>query len=188
MLVDPFSHFPPDACRTIKMRHGDVLFRQRQSASGMYFVTSGCVTLQRTSSEGDTLTLHRATQGGYFAEASIFSDIYHCDAICTETGTAVEFAKDMVIAKMRSDPAFCESLTQLLAVQVQNYRSHIAIVAIRSAKDRVLAAVQAGYFTSTVTELATRINLTHEACYRALRVLCEDGRLIQIGRGRYALT
>jgi DNA-binding IclR family transcriptional regulator len=61
-------------------------------------------------------------------------------------------------------------------------------LAIPSAKARVLAAIQAGYLDATITELATRINLTHEACYRALRTLCDDGHLKQTGRGTYALA
>lgn len=89
---------------------------------------------------------------------------------------------------MQSNPAFSKGFTSLLAIQVQHYRAHIELLAIPSAKERILAAVHAGYFDATVTELATRINLSHEACYRALRGLCDDGRMVQAGRGKYALT
>ncbi len=133
------------------------------------------------------MTLHRATSGGYFAEASIFSNVYHCDAICNEAGSVQKIAKTSIVAMMQSDPAFSEGFTRLMAFQVQAYRAHIEILAIRSAKERVLAAVQAGYFTATVTELATRINLTREACYRSLRELCDNKRLVQTARGQYEL-
>ena len=188
MFSDPFSHLPRSACRTIEMQKGDVLFRQTQTTSGLYRVVSGCVTLQRTGLDGDILTLHRALSGGLFAEASVFSATYHCDAICTEAGSVTKIAKVDVIATMQSNPAFSEGFTRLLAVQVQQYRAHIQLLAIPSAKERILAAVQAGYLDATVTELATRINLSHEACYRALRGLCDDGRLIRVGRGKYALS
>lgn len=188
MRSDPFSALPSNACRPIDMQLGDVLFRQNQPASGLFRVVAGCVTLQRTGSNGDTLTLHRAVSGSLFAEASVFSEIYHCDAICTEPGTVVKIAKDAVVSMIQSNPAFCLSIAKLLAVQVQQYRAHIELLAIPSAKDRIFAAVQAGYFDATVTELATRISLSHEACYRALRQLCDDGRMIRKGRGRYVLT
>jgi CRP-like cAMP-binding protein len=188
MQHDPFVHLPSDASRTIKMQQGDVLFRQDQTTSGLYRVISGCVTLRRTSLGGDLLTLHRAVSGGYFAEASIFSDAYHCDAICTEAGRVLKVSKDKVIASLQSNATFGEGFTRVLAVQVQQYRAHIEILAIRSAKHRVMAAVQAGYLKATVPEFASRINLTHEACYRALRTLCEEGRIIQSGRGRYELA
>jgi CRP-like cAMP-binding protein len=188
MKFEPFSHLPAMASRTIDMRKGDVLFRQGQATSGLFRVVSGCVTLQRIGLGGDTLTLHRAVTSGFFAEASVFSETYHCDAICTEDGSVLKIAKADVISTMRSDPTFIEGFTRLLAVQVQQYRAHIELLSIPSAKDRVLAAVEAGYLDATVTELATRINLTHEVCYRALKALCDDGRMIKIARGKYALS
>ena len=100
----------------------------------------------------------------------------------------MKIAKADVVATMQSNPAFSEGFTRLLAVQVQQYRAHIELLAISSAKDRLVAAVQVGYFDATVTELATRINLSHEACYRALRALCDDGRMVRTGRGQYSLT
>lgn len=164
MQPDPFSYLPAKACRTIDMQKGDTLFAQNQTTSGLYRVVSGCVTLQRTGLGGDTLILHRAISGGFFAEASIFSQTYHCDAICTQSGSVVKIAKSDVVLMMHSNPAFCEGFT------------------------RLLAAVQAGYHDATVTELASRINLSQEACYRALRGLCQDGRMVQTGRGAYALA
>lgn len=187
MNFDPLTHLPDHACRKIDMDRGDVLFRQNQPTSGIFQVVDGCVTLQRTGLGGEDLTLHRAVSGSYFAEASIFSQTYHCDAICSQAGQVVKIAKDALTSAMRSDPVFAESFTRLLAVQVQQYRAHIELLAIPSAKDRILAAVQAGYLDTTVTELATRINLSHEACYRGLRALCDDGRLVRTGRGCYAL-
>lgn len=188
MIPDPFNQLPADALRAKDMHKGDVLFRQNQKASGLYRVTSGCVTLQRIGLGGDTLTLHRAVPGGLFAEASIFSATYHCDAICSESGSVVKIAKADIVSAMQSNLAFSEGFTRLLAIQVQQYRSHIEMLAIPTAKDRILSAVHAGYFDSTVTELATRINLSHEACYRALRGLCDEGLMVQVGRGKYALS
>lgn len=187
-MTDPFSHLPPNSRRTIAMQKGDVLFRQNQTTSGLYLVVSGCVTLQRSSLSGDTLTLHRAVSGGFFAEASVFSATYHCDAICTKAGSVKKIAKADVVSTMRSNPAFSLGFTRLLAVQVQQYRAHIELLVIPSAKERILAAVQAGYFDATVNELATRINLSQEACYRGLRALCDEGLMVRVGRGKYTLS
>lgn len=187
MHFDPFFHLPSDASYAIDTHQGDVLFRQDQPTSGLYRVVTGCVTLSRTSLGGELLTLHRAVSGGYFAEASIFSNTYHCEAICTEAGSVLKIGKNAITATMQSNPEFSAGFTRLLAVQVQQYRAHIELLAIRSAKERVMAAYEAGYLATTVLEFGSRINLTHEACYRALRALCDDGRMRRIGRGRYAL-
>lgn len=185
MIDDPFSMLPNTAFRTITMQPADVLFRQHEATSGLYRVISGCVTLQRIGLSGDTLTLHRATAGGCFAEASIFSKTYHCDAICTQAGTALKVSKASIIEMMRANSSFSEGFTKLLAIQVQQYRGHLELLAIRSANERVLAAMQAGYLQGTVSEFASRINLTQEACFRALRVLCLENRIKQTGRGQY---
>jgi len=54
-----------------------------------------------------------------------------------------------------------------LATQVQHYRAQSEIPAVRSAKERVLAALHEGHHQGTVTERAGQINLAHEAGYRA---------------------
>ena len=187
MQPDLFARLPDDARRTILLQDGDVLFRQDQPSTGLFQVREGCITLQRTSMAGHRLTLHRAVAGGLFAEASIFSQTYHCDAVCTGAGRVVKIAKPAILALMRSDPTFAEAFTRLLAVQVQQHRARIEILSIRSAKARCLAAVQAGYLDGTIPEFASTINLTHEACYRAFRALCQEGRMVQSGRGRYHL-
>lgn len=176
------------AFRLIPTSPGDVLFRQAEPTTGLYRVQRGCVNLRRITMAGDTLTLHRATAGDLFAEASVFSDQYHCDAICTESGAVEHISKVAVLDQLSKNRDFALAFTALLARQVQNYRFLLEITAIKSAEDRVLAAISAGYLDGAITEFATRIHLTQEACYRALRVLCNQGRLSQIGRGQYQLV
>lgn len=60
--------------------------------------------------------------------------------------------------------------------------------AVKSANDRVLLAVQLGKLTGSITQFATQIGLSKEACYRALRELSDQGLLIKTGRGRHAPT
>ncbi len=187
MVFDPFTLLQPTARRTITLQKSERLFGQGELASGLYQVLSGSITLQRMSIDGEVSVLHRAAAGGYFAEASIFSDVYHCDAICSGAGRFLKIGKAEITGAMKTNPAFCESFMKLLAVQVQSYRSLIEILAIRSAKERVLTAFRAGYFEGTIIEFANRINLTHEACYRALRTLVEDGKLRRVGQGQYQL-
>ncbi len=51
-----------------------------------------------------------------------------------------------------------------------------------------LAGGGLGKLTGSVTQFASQIGLTKEACYRALRDLSDQGFLIKTGRGRYAPT
>lgn len=185
MPNDPFSKLPPSASAVTDMTTGDVLFRQGHTSKGLYSVISGRVVLQRVGLSGDIVSLHQAGAQGCLAEASIFSDTYHCDAICAADGQVRRFARQAVLDHIASDPEFALAFTQMLAKQVQAYRFQAEITSIKSAADRVSAAIDAGYLSGTVTEFASRIHLSREACYRALRRLCQQGKLRQDGRGKY---
>ncbi|WP_187431354.1 hypothetical protein ROLI_030360 [Roseobacter fucihabitans] len=187
-MNDVFSRLPTLACHKIDMRHEDVLFRQGQPTSGLFRIISGRVTLRRHGENGEVLTLHHAAAGGSFAEASIFSETYHCDAICTAAGSVEKLDKVAVVKLMEADADFSLAFTRHLALQVQHYRAHIEMLSIRSAKERIMVAVQAGYLEASAMELASRINLSHEACYRALTALCNEGRMRRTGRGQYELA
>ncbi len=188
MLDELLTALPESALKTVAAKRGETLFRQGQRTRGLFRVISGGVTLQRMSETGDILVIHRATEGDYFAEASIFSNTYHCDAVCMSDSKITCYKRGTILDLMRAGSGFSMQFSKHLATQVQQYRAHSEILAIRSAKHRVLAAVQAGYHQGAVTELAGRINLTHEACYRALTDLCGEGKLQRVGRGRYVLS
>lgn len=188
MTDDPLTDFPNSGMRWIPTSAGDVLFRQADPTTGFYRVEAGSVTLERTTKIGDRLTLHRAAAGDLFAEASVFSDQYHCDAICSEGGKVQVFSKAVTLDLMVRNIDFASAFTKLLAKQVQSYRFLLEITAIKSSEERVLAAVSAGYLDGPVTQFATRIHLTQETCYRALRTLCIQKRLVQVGRGQYHLA
>lgn len=188
MLDKLLTALPNTALKTIAAKRGETLFRQGQRTYGFFRVISGGVTLQRMTETGDILVIHRAAQGDYLAEASVFSDAYHCDAVCISDSKVTCYDRSTILELMRAGSDFSMQFSQHLATQVQQYRAHSEILAIRSAKHRVLAAVQAGYHQGAVTELAGRINLTHEACYRALTDLCRERKLQRVGRGKYVLS
>lgn len=188
MLDELLTALPKSGLKTFAAKRGDALFRQGQRTHGFFRVVSGGVVLQRMTETGDVLVIHRAAEGDYFAEASIFSDAYHCDAVCLSDSNVVCYDRGIILDLMRAGSDFSMQFSQHLANQVQQYRAHSEILAIRSAKHRVFAAVQAGYHQGAVTELAGRINLTHEACYRALAELCRGDTLQRVGRGKYVLS
>jgi CRP-like cAMP-binding protein len=188
MQIDPFTQLPASAIKILDTAVGDILFRQGQKTHGLFTVVTGQVTMQRSGASGDILTLHQAFAGDWLAEASVFSDEYHCDAVCVAGGQVRHIAKQAVLDHIGANPQFAIAFTRVLARQVQSYRFLSEITAIRSASGRVFAAVEAGYLNGTVIAFASRINLTHEACYRALRQLCHRGVLVQEGRGRYRLS
>lgn len=188
MIENLIDTLPISTFRSIPLCEGDFLFHQHDPTVGLYRVKCGCITLRRSTASGNTITLYRASSGDLFAEGSIFSDHYHCDAICTAAGEVQLISKKEILHHLSNDENFAVSFAALLAKQVQSYRFLLEITAIKSAEERVLTAVSAGYLNGTVMDFASRIQLTHETCYRALRSLCVKGHLVQLSRGQYQLS
>lgn len=60
---------------------GDHLFHRGDPVQVMFLVTDGCANLVRYQEDGRPAVLQRARRGTVVAEASVFSDQYHCDAV-----------------------------------------------------------------------------------------------------------
>jgi CRP-like cAMP-binding protein len=164
MLPPPFDALDVNSLSRLRCAQGDHVFRQGDPTMGIFFVKSGNVCLTRVTESGNAVTIHNARAGDLFAEASIYSDHYHCDAVCSE------------------------GITKRLAIQIQDYRQLLTLHAIKSANERVLLAVALGKLNGSVTQFASQIGLTKEACYRALKDLSDQGLLVKTGRGSYAPT
>ena len=61
------------------------------------------------------------------------------------------------------------------------------MLTIRSAEERVLAAVSDGLLDGSIKRFAAEIGLTHEATYRTLARLVSREKLRKTGRGSYSL-
>jgi hypothetical protein len=63
---------------------GDVLFRAGDPIRSLFLVASGALVLSRSLPHGSDLVLQRAGPGAVLAEASLFAESYHCDAIAAQ--------------------------------------------------------------------------------------------------------
>lgn len=187
MLPSPFKTLSANDWTLQKRNKSQLVFRQGDRPFAMFFLQSGIVQLIRHTTSGDAVVVHRATQGQSFAEASLFSDEYHCDAVVQQDAKITVLDKAKILKTMARDPAFSIALTAHLAAQVQSYRHRIELLAIRAATERVYASVAAGLLKGDIKSLASEIGLTHEATYRALAKLVTAGRLIKTGRGSYSM-
>jgi CRP-like cAMP-binding protein len=167
------------------LARGAVLFRQGDPASAVYVVESGRLSLQRVTADGGRVILHVARAGDSFAEASLFSEVYHCDAIAETAARIVVVPKAALLTALGQDPALLAALTARLAHLVQGLRARLELRNVRSARARVWQALllAAGGDARTISfdrplkDLAAEIGLSHEALYRALAGLEAAGRI-----------
>lgn len=167
-------------------RKRQALFREGDPADGMFLSLNAKVRMERTGPDGEAVAIHTAEPAQSFAEASVFAERYHCDAVVLVEGKVIRIPKQVVLAGF-ADPEFSAAYNQIMSHQVQAYRQMVEILSVRSAVERVYAAVVAGLMDTSVMSFSQRIALTHEATYRALRTLVHQGRLEKPSRGHYTL-
>jgi len=164
---------------------GELLFRQGDRAAAIYQVESGRLRLIRRTVDDHLVILHTARRGEFFAEASLFSDTYHCDAVTAAQSRVRVYPKAIVMDALRTDPALAEAFMARLARQLQELRARMELRNIRSARERVLQylRLRAGIHGRSIAieghlqDIAAETGMTREALYRTLAALEAEGHL-----------
>ena len=83
---------------------GEMLFAAGDPVRSLFVVESGRLRLLRHTVHGAALALHVAQAGEAFAEASLFSRSYHCDALAEIPSTVIAYPKRALLGALREDP------------------------------------------------------------------------------------
>ncbi|MEZ5936355.1 MAG: Crp/Fnr family transcriptional regulator [Alphaproteobacteria bacterium] len=165
---------------------GELVFATGDPTRGLFLVEEGLVRLMRHGIDGDDVTLHVAGPGEMFAEASLFAERYHCDAIAERPTTLLTFAKARVLAMLETEPRSARRWIEHLSRQVQSLRAQTALLGLKTAADRVLSYLRLRAGKGVVVPIdrpwkviASELGLTHEALYRALARLERDGVIVR---------
>jgi len=164
---------------------GQALFRAGEETAGLYQIVIGKVRLVRVDRRGREAVLQVATPGETLAEASLFSSVYHCDAIAVTKSVVRLFPKAVLLNEFERDPEAGRAFTAMLARQVMALRTRLEQRNIHSARDRVrhYLAVNADpsgttvALSQTLKDIASELGLTHEAFYRTLADMAADGEI-----------
>jgi CRP-like cAMP-binding protein len=167
------------------LKAGQVLFRAGQRTTGLFEVTSGSVRLVRVDRTGRETNLYVAVSGETLAEASLFSPVYHCDAIAVSDAVVRRYPKDKVLGEFKRNSAVAQAFMAMLAQRVMDLRARLEQRNIHSAYDRVwhyfALNVRADGCTvkvpGTLKDLAAELGLTHEALYRTLADMAAAGEI-----------
>jgi CRP-like cAMP-binding protein len=113
-----------------------------------------------------------AGSGTMLAEASVFSERYHCDAIAAETSQVAEFPRGSFLKLINSDPAFAATWMEHLAHQVQSARLRAEILTLKTVSQRLDAWLAFGDGKlprrGERSILAKQIGVSPEALYREI--------------------
>ncbi len=179
-------HLIPRALReSAHLVHADTresLFRIGDSVRYIYLVVSGEARLIRVGPQGNEVILQRS-RGGFIAEASLDSRAYHCDAVVVEPTALLLFPVAAFRTTLEEELVFRKGWQSLLANEVRKLRAQCERLSLHSAVDRIGHYIESEG-THGVVKLnqsrkawASELGLTHEALYRALRRMQDDGLL-----------
>lgn len=165
---------------------GQALFRQGARTSGIFRLSTGSIRMQRYTSGGSVVTMHTARPGELFAEASLFSPRYHCDAIAQTEASVFIYARAHVLRALNENPSALITFSAGLAQRLQSLRQLMELRQVRSADERVLQYLRVhcdahgGWAApGTLKQWAEELALTHEALYRTLARLQRAGLLVR---------
>lgn len=171
------------------LARNEVLFRQGDKVTAIYWVESGRLRLQRTTFDGRSVILDTTPAGRFFVEAALFSDVFHCDAVAAEPSQVSVYPKDAVLQTLRSDPASAMSFLAHLAHQIIQVRQRLELMKVRSAKARLMLYLQFHSASDGRTvdlpeqlqDIAVDLGLSRESLYRTLASLERAGAIERAG-------
>jgi CRP-like cAMP-binding protein len=161
---------------------GGFLFRQDDPADQIFYIVEGRLRLERHTPDGRRVVLHSANAGEFFAEASLFAERYHCDAVAQKPTTVRLYPKKDVLAAIMANPASAEGLLAYMARQLQATRQRAELRAVKSARERVILFLESAAgsdrqvaLQGQLQDMASELGLTREALYRTLAALERSG-------------
>ena len=93
------------------LARNEVLFRQGDRVTAIYFIEKGRLRLERRTFDGRSLIVGTTPAGEFFVEAALFADIFHCDAVATEPSRVRVYPKATVLNALRTDSASAMSFS-----------------------------------------------------------------------------
>ena len=171
------------------LARNEVLFRQGDKVTAIYFIEAGRLRLDRRTIDGRSLVLGTTPAGEFFVEAALFAEIFHCDAVATEPSRVRVYPKAAVLNALRTDPQSAISFLKIMAHQVIELRQRLEVMKVRSAKERVMLYLDLStgpdgrtvHLQSQLQDIANELGLTREALYRTLASLERAGVIKRAG-------
>jgi len=166
------DHLRAIPSQLIALGPGQYLFQRDDPITAIHVVQQGAVDLIRHQEDGSLLVLQKAGPGAIVAEASLYSEHYHCDALAAQAARLTSYAKSDIRLHLRKSPDFAEAWARHLARELQRARLHAEILSIRTVAKRLDAWM--GWHDGPMPSrgdwkaIASEIGVSPEALYREM--------------------
>jgi CRP-like cAMP-binding protein len=147
----------------------------------MFWVQSGEARLCRTSLMGSEIVFQRARRG-FLAEASYDQSAYHCDGVAVQNTRVLALRVEHFRAALATTD-LRDMWLRHLSQELRRVRAHSERLSLRTANDRIIHFIETEgsdgqiVLSQSKKSWASELGLTHEALYRSLRTMMDDGIL-----------
>jgi CRP/FNR family transcriptional regulator, dissimilatory nitrate respiration regulator len=171
MSISLLPYFESLKAREFDFATGQPVFYLADTVRLIHIVRSGSIILTRHQLDGAALILQRAVAGSVLAEASVYSERYHCAAEAQLASKTWAVPRREFRKLLASDSDFALAWSRYLAHEVQRARLQSEIVSLKTVAARINAWIAwngplppKGQWTA----IADQIGVSREAFYREL--------------------
>ncbi len=174
----------------VYLEPGEVLFHEGDLSQALFAVELGLIKLVHHTACGQVVNHYSVNPGEFFAEGTLFDEVYVCTAIAECQSRVMRLPKQSFLASLRQYPDLSIAFIAQLISRLHTTKMLLALRSIRSARDRVYRylqmRVQPNQNTITLEcplkEIARDLGLTPEALSRSLKKLEDEGVITRLKR------
>ncbi len=170
IMSNPISRLFESA-KPVAIVAGDSLFHVGDPVQRVYCVSSGCLALRRVAETGAEMIMQTARDGDVLAEASVYSDNYHCDGIALEDSTCKAMPKPVFLDLLGREAELGQAWVAHLARGIQSARARAEIRGLKTVAQRLdmwLALNGDLPGKGGRSALAAELGVSREALYREI--------------------
>lgn len=149
----------------------ETLFFSGEPVRSMHLVTSGQIDLVRYTQSGARILLFEAGPGRILAEASAYSNTYHCDGIAAVQSEVLSIPVTVFRRKLDEDVVLARLWAAQLAHGLQGARMTSAIKSMKTVGERLDVWLADGRALPPKGQwqlLAEKLGVSREALYREM--------------------
>lgn len=157
--------------RAVSLEVGQTVFRMGDDVRSVHLVVEGRIDLVRHAKNGMPLILNRSHPGNVLAEASVYSETYHCDGIASLPSEVRTLPVSDFRRKLHASPEMSDAWGAGLAGALQAARLQSEIRSLKTVADRLNAWLGDNDVLppkGRIQDLAHILGVSREALYREL--------------------
>ena len=172
MLDDIYTYLEEIPFREQYFATNEMIVDQGDQVVSLFAVQSGLVHLVRFQEDGGMVILQRAGAGAILAEASVFSEAYHCAAVAVRPSVLRVYPLESVQRLLESSAGAALAYARHIADETRRARKRAEILALKTVSERLSAWLTWNHGLlpkrGAWHHVADEIGISKEALYREL--------------------